>query len=89
MTNIDRRFSSKHLAARHDVSTCQTGVNSIDDIHMESPIVNSPSRLFDESFSDSDVPDIVVIPGPPFPAKHSVSEMQSRESLSGFFGNEK
>lgn len=47
---------------------------------MESPIVGSPSRL-DDRFSDSPISDIVVIPGPPYPAKNSVSETQSRESL--------
>ena len=68
------------MAARHDVSTCKTGVNSIDGIYVESPIVNSHSPL-DDSFSDSPISDIVVIPGPPYPAKNSVSETQSRESL--------
>lgn len=53
-TNTDRPISSRYSAARHDVSTCKTGVNSIDDIHMEWPIVNSHSRL-DDSFSDSPI----------------------------------
>ena len=47
---------------------------------MESPIVDNPGRL-DDRFSDSPISDIVVIPGPPYPAKDSVSETQSRESL--------
>ena len=67
-TNINRRFSSRHSAARHDVSTCKTGGNSIDDAHMESSIFNSHGRL-DDSFSESLVSDIVVISGPPYPAK--------------------
>lgn len=55
-------------------------VNSIDDIRTESPIVNSHNRL-DDSFSDSPISDIVVIPGHPYPTKNIVSETQSRESL--------
>ena len=47
---------------------------------MESLIVNSHTRL-DDTFSDSPISDIVVIPGPPYPAKNSVSETQSREFL--------
>ena len=47
---------------------------------MESPIINS-HNCHDDSFSDSPISDIMVIPGPLYPAKNSVSETQSTESL--------